>query len=215
MFGKKKEVKKEPVSSPSTGRVQRMVPELATLSYTVTGNRQYQQDAVYVSKGKKLAANKKTRVLAVVCDGMGGMADGGKASQTAIQMLVSAFKQIEKSASVDIPTFFRQGILAIDEAIYNFPKENGKGSGTTMVAVIAEDNKLYWASVGDSRIYIIRGSQMRQVTRDHNYWLRFTGDGCQRSDDKRRSDGKTAKRSINKFSWNWKCKSYGCEYTAI
>ena len=141
MFGKKKEVKKEPVSSPSTGRVQRMVPELATLSYTVTGNRQYQQDAVYVSKGKKLAANKKTRVLAVVCDGMGGMADGGKASQTAIQMLVSAFKQIEKSASVDIPTFFRQGILAIDEAIYNFPKENGKGSGTTMVAVIAEDNK--------------------------------------------------------------------------
>ena len=113
MFGKKKEVKKEPVSSPSTGRVQRMVPELATLSYTVTGNRQYQQDAVYVSKGKKLAANKKTRVLAVVCDGMGGMADGGKASQTAIQMLVSAFKQIEKSASVDIPTFFRQGILAI------------------------------------------------------------------------------------------------------
>ena len=104
MFGKKKEVKKEPVSSPSTGRVQRMVPELATLSYTVTGNRQYQQDAVYVSKGKKLAANKKTRVLAVVCDGMGGMADGGKASQTAIQMLVSAFKQIEKSASVDIPT---------------------------------------------------------------------------------------------------------------
>ena len=173
MFGKKKEVKKEPVSSPSTGRVQRMVPELATLSYTVTGNRQYQQDAVYVSKGKKLAANKKTRVLAVVCDGMGGMADGGKASQTAIQMLVSAFKQIEKSASVDIPTFFRQGILAIDEAIYNFPKENGKGSGTTMVAVIAEDNKLYWASVGDSRIYIIRGSQMRQVTRDHNYWLRL------------------------------------------
>ena len=84
MFGKKKEVKKEPVSSSSTGRVQRMVPELATLSYTVTGNRQYQQDAVYVSKGKKLAANKKTRVLAVVCDGMGGMADGGKASQTAM-----------------------------------------------------------------------------------------------------------------------------------
>lgn len=48
MFGKKKEVKKEPVSSPSTGRVQRMVPELATLSYTVTGNRQYQQDAFHV-----------------------------------------------------------------------------------------------------------------------------------------------------------------------
>lgn len=160
-----------PVSSHQP--VNRSVPQLVTLSYTETGNRQYQQDAVYVSKSKILAANKKTRVLGVVCDGMGGMADGGKASQTAIQMMVQGFEQIEKASSVNIPGFFRQGIQAIDKTIYNFPKENGKGSGTTMVAVIAEDNKLYWASVGDSRIYIIRGGSMKQVTRDHNYWLRL------------------------------------------
>ena len=42
-----------------------------------------------------------------------------------------------------------------------------------MVAVIAEDNRLYWASVGDSRIYIIRNHQLKQVTRDHNYMLRL------------------------------------------
>lgn len=172
MFGKKKK-EIENIAPAASRTVQRTVPELTTLSYTVTGNRQYQQDAVYVSPGKKLAANKKTRVLAVVCDGMGGMADGGKASQTAIQMMVQGFKQIEKLPTVDIPAFFRQGIRAIDQTIYNFPKEDGKGSGTTMVAVIAEDDKLYWASVGDSRIYIIRGSQMQQVTRDHNYWLRL------------------------------------------
>lgn len=174
MFGKKKREGQMGNPAPSVSRkIQRTVPELSTLSYTVTGNRQYQQDAVYVSPGKKLAANKRTRILAVVCDGMGGMADGGKASQTAIQMMVQGFKQIEKLPSVDIPAFFRQGIRAIDQTIYNFPKEDGKGSGTTMVAVVAEDNKLYWASVGDSRIYIIRGSQMQQVTRDHNYWLRL------------------------------------------
>jgi Serine/threonine protein phosphatase len=178
MFGRKKG--REPsvgygqnVVVPSRQPVHRSVPQLYTLSYTETGNRQYQQDAVYVSKSKILAANKKTRVLGVVCDGMGGMADGGKASQTAIQMMVQGFVQIEKASSVNIPGFFRQGIQAIDKTIYNFPKENGKGSGTTMVAVIAEDNKLYWASVGDSRIYIIRGGSMKQVTRDHNYWLRL------------------------------------------
>lgn len=151
----------------------RTVPEIATLSYTVTGNRRYQQDAVYVSPSRKLAANKKTRVLAVVCDGMGGMADGGKASETAIQKMVQGFQQIEKLPNVDIPAFFRRGIVTIDRIIHDFPKEDGKGSGTTMVAAIAEDNKLYWASVGDSRIYIIRGNQMRQVTRDHNYWFRL------------------------------------------
>lgn len=181
MFGRRKR-ERETGSLPGTADmsqsqtvlpIQRMVPELVTLSYTVTGNRRYQQDAVFVSPSRKLAANKKTRVLAVVCDGMGGMADGGRASQTAIRQMMQGFQQIEKLPNVDIPTFFRRGIVTIDRVIHDFPKEDGKGSGTTMVAAIAEDNKLYWASVGDSRIYIIRGKQMRQVTRDHNYWLRL------------------------------------------
>lgn len=179
MFGRKKRMQQEemgvqqPVRMPPSNPVHRKVQELCTLSYTETGNRQYQQDAVYVSKSRILASNKITRILGVVCDGMGGMADGGKASRTAIQMMVQGFKQIEKLPSVDIPAFFRQGIMAIDRTIHEFPTENGRGSGTTMVAVIAEDNKLYWASVGDSRIYIIRNKKMWQVTRDHNYWLRL------------------------------------------
>lgn len=176
MFGRKKKIKEEiikPAAGVESHRVERKVPELATLVRSATGNRKYQQDAVYVTPSKVLASNKKTRVMALVCDGMGGMADGGKASQTAIQMMQQGFSKIEKMPEVDIPSFFRQGILAIDHTISSFPKENGKGSGTTMVACIAEDNKLYWASVGDSRIYIIRGNQMQQVTRDHNYWLRL------------------------------------------
>ncbi|EOS70254.1 hypothetical protein C818_01947 [Lachnospiraceae bacterium MD308] len=152
-------------------KVERKVPELTTLVRTATGNRKYQQDAVYISPSKVLASNKKTRVLALVCDGMGGMSDGGRASQTAIEMMVQGFKKIEKMPELNIPYFFQQGIKAIDQVIYDFPKEDGRGSGTTMAACIAEDNKLYWASVGDSRIYIIRGNQMQQVTRDHNYRL--------------------------------------------
>ena len=176
MFGRKKnKIRPEPMDSfaePSV-RIVRKVPELTTLARTATGNRQYQQDALYVSKSKRLAANKKTRVLAMVCDGMGGMADGGRASHTAIQMMVQGFQKVEKMPDLDIPRFFQQGIYAIDRTIAEFPKEDGKGSGTTMVACIAEDNRLYWASVGDSRIYIIRGTQIQQVTRDHNYKLRL------------------------------------------
>lgn len=179
MFGKKKkernDIRQEEYSAPQAPSkpVERKVPELVTLVQSATGNRQYQQDAVYVSGSKILAANKTTRVMALVCDGMGGMADGGKASRTAIDMMTQGFSRIEKLPSVNIPEFFKSGIHAIDKTIYNFPKENGKGSGTTMVACIAEDNRLYWASVGDSRIYIIRGTNMQQVTRDHNYWLRL------------------------------------------
>lgn len=174
MFGRKKKKGAETARlQTAPDPVVRMVPELTTLARSAIGNREYQQDALYVSKSKRLAANKKTRVLAVVCDGMGGMADGGRASRTAIQMMVQGFQKVERLPELDIPRFFQQGICAIDRTIASFPKEGGKGSGTTFAACIAEDDRLYWASVGDSRIYIIRGGQIRQVTRDHNYGLRL------------------------------------------
>ena len=151
----------------------RMAPEMMTLVKTDMGNREYQQDAAYVSPSKVLAANKKTRIMALVCDGMGGMADGGRASRTAIEMMTKGFSKIEKMPEVDIPAFFKSGIVAIDRKIHTFPKEGGVGSGTTMVCCIAEDDMLYWASVGDSRIYIFRRGKLSQVTRDHNYWLKL------------------------------------------
>lgn len=175
MFGKRKKTEQPTVRYEDEIKptVIRMVPEIVVHAATSMGNRKYQQDAVYVSGGKKIAANKKTRVLAAVCDGMGGMADGGRASQTAISMLKDGFEKIEKNPEVNIPMFFRSGIKAIDRKIHEFPKENGKGSGTTMVAAITEENMLYWASVGDSRIYILRGNEIKLVTRDHNYYLKL------------------------------------------
>ena len=67
--------------------VERKVPQLQTFSFSHQGKRAYQQDAVYVSGSKILSANKKTRVLGIVCDGMGGMADGGRAARIGIQMM--------------------------------------------------------------------------------------------------------------------------------
>jgi protein phosphatase len=177
LFGKRKKIERDEMAALSiqnSTEGKRKVPELVAMMHTVQGNRKYQQDNAWISSSRKiLAANKTTRLMAAVCDGMGGMADGGRASETAIQMLQKGFENIEKIPLVDIPAFFRQAIVTIDRTISQFPKENGRGSGTTMVAVIAQDNQLYWASVGDSRIYLIRDGDIFQITRDHNYELRL------------------------------------------
>lgn len=149
--------------------------EIKTASYSVIGDRPHQEDAVYISSEEESESSGESanRVLAVVCDGMGGMTNGGLASATAIQMIKDAFEQVKQEETVNIPNFLISGIKSIDKTVYEIPKENARGSGTTMVAVIIEDNQLYWASVGDSRIYLWHDGVLRQVSRDHNYMMRL------------------------------------------
>ena len=137
MFWKKKQ-KKEPVTSQmarETTKVIRTVPEMATLFYTDQGRRKYQQDAVFVSPSKKFAANRKTRVLGIVCDGMGGMADGGKASRTAIEMMKTGFSKVQNMKELDIPAFFRQAVVTMDREIASFPVSYTHLTLPTMVRV--------------------------------------------------------------------------------
>ncbi|MDE6851470.1 MAG: protein phosphatase 2C domain-containing protein [Lachnospiraceae bacterium] len=147
--------------------------EIMTASFSIIGDRLTQEDALYISTDRQLPSKQKNRILAAICDGMGGMANGGQASATAIQMIKDTFEQVQGDLEVNIPNFLISGIKTIDKTIHEFPKEGGRGSGTTIVAVLVEEDQLYWASVGDSRIYILREGTLTQVTRDHNYMLRL------------------------------------------
>lgn len=130
---------------------------------SIVGTRKNQQDSLYV----KCDTDK---TIAIICDGMGGMEGGELASQLAVRILAEDFEQ---ETEEEMPAFFQKEAVKMDDAIASLVNEAGEAikAGTTVVSVVIKEDKLYWLSVGDSRIYIIRGAEIVQINQDHNYKL--------------------------------------------
>jgi len=133
---------------------------------SVIGTREEQQDYGYYKVDNQ-------RVVALVCDGMGGLDSGTIASTVA----TNKFKELyeHKNPAQAIPEFLLNSVDILDEYVFHLKDEEGKklAAGTTLVAAIIENDSLFWLSVGDSRLYILRGNEFVQVTRDHNYFLKL------------------------------------------
>lgn len=131
------------------------------------GTRQSQQDCY-------LYHRKEDKVLAIVCDGMGGLEHGDKASQYVATTLLEDFKS-ENWERIDVPTFFRKEVLKLDAQVNQLRDSHGKpiNAGTTIVAVILQGNRMYWLTVGDSSIFVLRGNEIVSVNAKHNYKLQL------------------------------------------
>lgn len=104
--------------------------------------------------------------LYIVADGMGGHRAGDRASKMAIEITVD---YIKKSTLENPIAILKRAMLYANNEIY---KEAGKdpdlkGMGTTMVAAVAQEGKLYVANIGDSRLYAIN-NEIKQITMDHS-----------------------------------------------
>ncbi len=138
---------------------------------SVLGTRSYQQDRV---NGCVYGSDSEECILGVLCDGMGGLSDGERASEfcskTAVDMVLE-----KKPEWKSLPSFMKNMIKRLDMQVFEFRDESGEKvhSGTTMVAAAVKGNELFWASIGDSRIYILENGKIRQITRDHSYELKL------------------------------------------
>jgi protein phosphatase len=98
--------------------------------------------------------------LLVVCDGMGGHLSGEVASTLAAETILTTFQPHDDPAEG-----LRQAFVMANRRVY----EEGRGTmGTTAVAAFFCRNMLYVANVGDSRAYLVREGQIRQLTLDHS-----------------------------------------------
>jgi protein phosphatase len=132
------------------------------------GKRSSQQDSIQVSYvNPNMPPN--SPIIAILSDGMGGMADGSRASKLCTNGIFNDFNS--NGNILDYPKFLENEIVRYDNEIFNFKDAQGNQihSGATLICCIVENNNLYWGTVGDSHLYIIRNGEIFQVNRDHNY----------------------------------------------
>ncbi|WP_101875324.1 Stp1/IreP family PP2C-type Ser/Thr phosphatase [Lachnoclostridium edouardi] len=110
----------------------------------------------------------KLQDLYLVADGMGGHRAGDYASRFLVEKLVDFISGEEEGNTISI---LREGIEKVNRMLYReaLKDEAFSGMGTTLVAATVEENLLFVANVGDSRLYLIRNGKAKQITKDHSY----------------------------------------------
>ncbi|MBP5417130.1 MAG: serine/threonine-protein phosphatase [Clostridiales bacterium] len=136
------------------------IMEIAAIS--VIGNRNDQQD----SFGYELKENEG---IVVLCDGMGGHEGGKLASTTAIEHILNEYN--DAYPCEDPHALLVDLAHESDTEIRALKTSEGEPmkAGSTIVSVFVRKNILYWLSVGDSRVYILRGDELVKITEDHTY----------------------------------------------
>jgi PPM family protein phosphatase len=120
--------------------------------------------------------------LAVVADGMGGYEGGQEASRLAVETVRDVYSS---ATSGDPQAALVEAFAAAHQNIQSYAIEHPdlQGMGTTCTAVSIVGHKLYFAHVGDSRLYLVRGATVSRLTRDHSYVGRLVESGIVRSED--------------------------------
>ncbi|WP_411407487.1 Stp1/IreP family PP2C-type Ser/Thr phosphatase [Pokkaliibacter sp. CJK22405] len=106
--------------------------------------------------------------LWVVADGMGGHAAGEVASQMVVDTLEMELGHIPRNSLT--AQHVSNAIKAANRSVHDYASRvlQGKTLGSTVVALLVNGNEFHYCWVGDSRGYLFRQGQLRQITRDHS-----------------------------------------------
>lgn len=114
--------------------------------------------------------------LFAVADGMGGAAAGEVASATAIDSLGAAFEAAAQPTAEALIEAAHSANRAVWEQAESNPEM--RGMGTTLVALaMLDDGRLGAINIGDSRLYVLHGGALRQITSDHNLVAELVAEG--------------------------------------
>lgn len=127
--------------------------------------RKLNEDSFFI---KKISENE---ILAIVCDGMGGVNGGEVASKMAVDIISdSVLKECCGCKGEQLRELINKSIILANSKIFEFAEKNNylSGMGTTAVVVFVCENIAYIAYVGDSRCYLVKNGEAAQITEDHS-----------------------------------------------
>lgn len=113
-------------------------------------------------------------LLAAVADGMGGETSGDKAAQLAVDVLKEQ-RSLPEPIDASLASVLKEADAAIARMVVANPALEGMGA--TVTSVVVADGKVYWAHVGDSRLYLLRNNTLKQITTDHSFLQTFLDEG--------------------------------------
>jgi serine/threonine protein phosphatase PrpC len=166
-----------------------MASEKATLSIT-SGSmthkgkvRQQNEDSILVSEFT-LKYNEGKNFLGYygVADGMGGYENGEVASRLALETFANQLMGLPGRLNTILPSIaavqeLKEGVCKANSKIYSTAMDNGNSMGTTLAAVLVINDTAYIAGIGDSRVYLLRGNGLKQITTDHSYVAELVAEG--------------------------------------
>ncbi len=126
------------------------------------------EDRYAVSAYRASRINPTPSLIAVLCDGIGGHRAGEVAAEIAVETISQ--KLAESSPGQPLEAL-KSAVTSASQAIFKQAgNEDGRmGMGSTLACAWVVGHRLYTTSVGDSRIYLLRGNTIQQLTTDHTW----------------------------------------------
>ena len=120
--------------------------------------------------------------LFTIADGMGGHAAGEVASRIAVDVINEFVELSGNDSDITWPFEYDEGVSLEENRIFTAIKlanmkifevirerKELEGMGTTLVIMLVQDERAFIGHVGDSRAYLVRGSEISQITSDHSW----------------------------------------------
>lgn len=132
------------------------------------GRRDMQEDAVLCDVPRGGAAG-----IVALADGLGGHAGGAVASRLAVSTALrelASHRDADGVLSGDVPSLLRIATEAANHAVLTHAEQAADvdGMSTTLLVAVVQRGQLFWISVGDSPLFLLRAGAVRQLNEVHS-----------------------------------------------